>query len=137
MGTYAKRESGETATSWPLTPTEILASSRRASGSTRRTVCSFWLATTRTPVDGGAELLTLVIKITSRADEATNNAGRRDMEHLDRLRRSAYCVPRRRIMLPAQLWWGTRQTSQGESMRSALGRGGLPGAREARSLTSR
>src|SRR5579859_7205134 len=85
MGTYAKRESGETATSWPLTPTEILASSRRASGSTSRTVCSLWLATTRTPDEDGAEWLELAITNAITTEEATNSAGRRDMQHLDRL----------------------------------------------------
>src|SRR5690348_10891211 len=103
MGTYAKRESGETATSWPLTPTEILASSRRASGSTRRTVCSFWLATTRTPGEGGAELPERVIKNASRVEEATNSAERRDIRHLEGLRWTAYCVPRGKIMLPMRL----------------------------------
>src|SRR6202030_219105 len=77
-----------------------------------------------TPVDGGAEWLTLVIKITSRADEATNNAGRRDMENLDRLRRSAYCVPRGGIM-PPTLPWRREETMSGGIDATALGCGGL------------
>src|SRR5579859_90195 len=53
MGTYARRASGETVTSWPFTPTLILANSRRDSGSMRSAVCSFWLATTSTGCAGG------------------------------------------------------------------------------------
>src|SRR5579859_5935598 len=79
MGTYAKRESGETATSWPLTPTEILASSRRAPGSTRTTVCSFWLATTRTSPEDSADLPVLVKRRASREKETTTNTRRKDI----------------------------------------------------------
>src|SRR6266852_3783523 len=86
-----------------MTPTAILASSQRSVGSTRRTVCSFWLATTRMPDEAGAEWLELVIKNASRAEQVTNGAERTDMQHLDGLWRTAYCVPRGRIMPPAPL----------------------------------
>src|SRR5260370_723535 len=103
LGAKGKRAAGETAAVWTVAPTESWGSSRREWGSTRRTVCSFWLATTRTPGEGGAELLELVIRNASRVEEARNSAKRRDMQHLDRLKRSAYCVPRRRIMPPTPL----------------------------------
>jgi hypothetical protein len=50
------------------------------------------------------EWLELAITNASRAEEATNSAGRKDMQHLDRFWRSAYCVPGEGIMPPLWLW---------------------------------
>src|SRR5437867_3833599 len=70
-------------TSWPFTPTEIFASSRRLSGSTTRTVCSFWFATSKRPSAGGAGFATRS-RAELRSMVKTRTADRREnMDHLD------------------------------------------------------
>src|SRR5437899_5564529 len=70
-------------TSWPFTPTEIFASSRRLSGSTTRTVCSFWFATTSRPPAGGAGLATRSSAEVTNIVKTRANDKRTNMGHLD------------------------------------------------------
>src|SRR6202166_5044093 len=80
-----KRASGETAASWPLTPTAMVAKVRRRSGSTSNTLCSAWLTTTSVPFSLGAPASPPVCNVKRSIEKTTASANEKLMSFLERM----------------------------------------------------